>query len=77
MEYSLRISSLSEAENGLQAQAEQPDISGSMKALEEFLKTYKEMSELLESYKNLLKEDVTKLRSAGTTMILAEQSLLK
>ncbi len=76
-DYFLKVTSLSEAENGLQTQGDQPEISGNMKALEEFLKTYKDMSEILESYKNLLQEDVIKIRSAGTTMITAEQFLLR
>lgn len=77
MNYFLEVGSLSSAETSFVAQAEQPEITASMSSLEEFLKTYENITTLMETYKQMLQEDVDRLRGAGSALVSAEQLLLR
>jgi len=77
LSYFLNVSALANAEAELQPQAEPPEVTGNMPALEQFLASYRDMAAILDSYRGLLQKDVEELRNTGTAMISAESSLLK
>lgn len=77
LEFSLQMSDMSNAADALKGTSGQPEMSGEMPSLKNYLETYNRMSQLITAYKELLHRDAGQMKDAGKTMIAVEQNLLK
>lgn len=77
VEFQMKVNGFSDTGDKITTEVERPELTGEMPALEKYIDTYEQLNELLSAYKELVKEDGVRLKSAQAALTFAESQILK
>lgn len=75
--FQMKVSAFADTGDKITTKVERTKLTGEMPTLEKYLDTYEQLNELLSAYKELIKEDAIRLKSAQAALTFAESQILK